>query len=351
MKEEDSAPRKQRSDMSELGTTVEHEAARRRRIEKLDDLVGRMDMLEWRVLESGVGDEARQEIREDLREIRSMFSILARPEDVAILEGSASWVMNVEEGVEGLNGDGAGGQEPSDDPGSEGGERAKRVERKDTESPAPAESEKRGNISSSNATTRATGEGAGSRQKRKPATMRTARGLGTRAMPMTGTVGHPRAPEMRRERGEEQGTVCAANRHSWRGGSKTSVRLKPEPFDLAQRTGRVARQATNPEPRPTPLPLGSRQGAKVPGGMEKRGRQSRGVMAPTAASRARGVELRAAHDKKVRGARDPGRARGECGRQNARRAVTSGTRAPSATPRAKECRGQSSQSMRPRWRL
>lgn len=80
--------------------------------------------------ESGVGDEARQEIREDLREIRSMFSILARPEDVAILEGSASWVMNVEEGVEGLNGDGAGGQEPSDDPGSEGGERAKRVERK-----------------------------------------------------------------------------------------------------------------------------------------------------------------------------------------------------------------------------
>lgn len=50
MKEEDSAPRKQRSDMSELGTTVEHEAARRRRIEKLDDLVGRMDMLEWRVL-------------------------------------------------------------------------------------------------------------------------------------------------------------------------------------------------------------------------------------------------------------------------------------------------------------
>ena len=46
---EDSAPREQRSESFVSGTAIEDETARRRRIGMLDDLLGRIDMLEWMV--------------------------------------------------------------------------------------------------------------------------------------------------------------------------------------------------------------------------------------------------------------------------------------------------------------
>ncbi|CAM9497802.1 unnamed protein product, partial [Sphacelaria rigidula] len=97
------------------------------------------------------------------------------------------------------------------------------------------------------------------------------------------------------------------------------VRARPEMCHLAQGMGRLARQATILEPRPTPPPLRSRQGDNVSSGRENRGLQSMGIMAPTTASQARVAELRAANAEKVWGERDPGRARGERGRQQAGR--------------------------------
>lgn len=47
----DRAPREKRSDSFVLETTVQHEATHIRRIERLDDLLGRIDMLEWMVMD------------------------------------------------------------------------------------------------------------------------------------------------------------------------------------------------------------------------------------------------------------------------------------------------------------